>query len=175
MADEEQTPQATGGSKMQPIIVGGVVVVIAAIAALLLFNYWIRPLLADTEEETETAPPETIVGAVPYTFEDGYVSVVMQDPDLPASMLAYRVGFLCANQETYDMVDAYKALFIQMLKDLHSYKRREELNDEYVEEGIRAEALVKANELLKQLKGDSEVDLRVLRVMHEHFCIQDQL
>lgn len=187
MAEEKPAPQATptkkGGALHTMGITAGVVLV-AAVSGLLVFNLVVRPRLqsAAPQPPNPAAPESETEGegklpadAVTVSFEESFASVVMAERDIPASILLYQVSFECANAATAALVEKHKARFVSMLRELHSYKTREELNDPLVEESVRKEALRRANSMLKSLQPVPDPSVRIVSVLHGKFFVQDQL
>lgn len=170
---EVDTPEEGAKGKRSIVRTLGVVlgiVMFFAIVGLLSFRLVIQPRLnADPAEQTSTQNLETV--QVP--FEEAYVTVIMPSENMLASTLLYKVTFECSNQETSDLIQKYKPRFVAMLRKLHSYKTRAELDDPLVEESIRKQILQEANALITELLGAEDPEKRVVAVYHEKFYIQD--
>ncbi|MBN2309315.1 MAG: flagellar basal body-associated FliL family protein [Candidatus Hydrogenedentes bacterium] len=178
MAEEQEGQQQPAGGGMPGIVrkVGVIVaiVLVAVIAALLVFNFVLKPMLADKPDEPEAPPEDKIpLTAVTVEFEKTYASVVMSDPNLPSSTLLYQVSLECANEVTRALVERNMARFKDMLGDLHRNRTREELDDPLVLDGIKAQALQKANEILRRLQDPVDPTVRVTAVLYLEFYIQD--
>ncbi len=175
MAEPEEgaAPEEGAKGKRSIVRVLGVVlgiIMIFAIAGLLVFRFVVQPRLnADPAQQTATQSLNTI----PFSFEEAYVTVIMPSENMLASTLLYKVTFECSDQETANLVIKYQPRFVAMLRKLHSYKTRSELDDPLVEESIRKQILQEANSLITELTGAEDPEKRIVAVYHEKFYIQD--
>jgi flagellar FliL protein len=180
MAEEEKNvPQAPAGKSpiVGKLITVLVVVLLAAGGGGAAYKFWVEPRLkgetahAEDENKEEEKVPET-AKAVP--FDDFMVTVLEPDRTKPAPLLLFSMSLLCANEETVDLVERDKAYFMDMLNVLHSYKKREELDDPLLKESIKKEALRLANERLHKLLLEPNEEVKVLDVFHTKFTVVDQ-
>jgi flagellar basal body-associated protein FliL len=176
MADpQEVTTQQDGPKRKRSIVrVLGVVLGIVmtfAIIGLLVFRLVVQPRLnVEPVEQTAT----TNLNTVPFPFEDAFVTVIMPSENMLASTLLYEVTFDCSDQETFNLVTKYKSRFVAMLRKLHSYKTRAELDDPLVEESIRKQILQESNALIMEILGGEDPEKRIVAVYHEKFYIKDE-
>lgn len=154
-----------------------VVMLLGAGAGVGVYIFVLAPKLnpekaSETHEEElgDKIPP----GAKTIAFDESIATVISSNKDVPAPLLMFGVSMLCANEETFALVEADKEYFKSMLARLHSYKRREELNDPLVQENIEREALRKANERLAKLQDKPKSDIKILEVYHTKFAVVDQ-
>lgn len=179
MADEEQVdaqPTQQSAAWIWKAIIVVVVILVPAVAGLVTFKMVVEPMVV-VEEPVE--PEEEPLDKIPLTaqtvpFEETFATVIMPDPNIPASLLLFRVSLECANPETAALVTAHQARFSNMLTQLHSFRTREELNDPLVKESIQKQALQKANDILRRLQEQPNPDMRITGVFHDRFAIQDQ-
>ncbi len=175
MSEEQPLPSKRGGLSWKLSLVGAVVV-IPAIAAVLIYALFLGPLFAedDVEDDREDRVSPT---AVTVTFEESFTTVIMPEPNYPASLLMFKVALECANPETAELVRRHEARFNDMLTELHSFRTREELNDPNIKREIQQQAVQRANEILERLPVNAQGGdrPRVTDVFHERFAIQDQL
>jgi len=173
---EEQEPAAGQPKKEGPSLLGRLYVIIgtvivAVIVASVLVKFMLLPMLAAEESE----PPEVPPGAQFVEFDPANVHVARPlDDTLPASLLTYKVSFLCSNAETKALIDANKPWFVDMLRALHSDISREDLDDPRKCDSIKKLALIRANEILTTIQGGENPDSRVLKVFHDEFFVYDQ-
>lgn len=174
MADPEEAiqPEGTKGKRSIIRVLGVVLGIIMtfAIIGLLVFRLVVQPRLS----EDLVQPAATMnLNTVPFPFEDAYVTVIMPSENMLASTLLYKVTFDCSNQETFNLVTKYKPRFLAMLRKLHSYKTRAELDDPLVEESIRKQILQEANALIMEILGAEDPEKRIVAIYHEKFYIVD--
>ncbi len=186
MADEEkkadaQQAQPKGSSLISKYALPLGLVMIAVIGALLVFKFVVLPVMGGSDEVQPTTddleiPTMIPAAAVALSFDDKYVEVIMEDPDMPASLLMYAVTLICANQDTADLVEKHRPFFENMLLDLHESHTREELKEtkSLVKETIQKRALQKANELLGRFEEPSK-DVVILDVLHTNFAMTDMM
>jgi len=175
MADPQEEaiqPEGTKGKRSIIRVLGVVlgIVMTFAIIGLLVFRLVVQPRL--TEDPAQPAATVNL-NTVPFPFEDAYVTVIMPSENMLASTLLYEVTFDCSNQETFNLVTKYKSRFVAMLRKLHSYKTRAELDDPLVEESIRKQILQESNALIMEILGGEDPEMRIEAVYHEKFYIQD--
>jgi flagellar basal body-associated protein FliL len=180
MANEEQVEDETkpgAGKFLRMFGVAAGIVMGGVILAAVVFKLFLLPMLSETESEAAaTVHPDTISPeAVTVDFDDGYVNVIMEDKNVPASWLVYDVSLECANAATASLVEKYRARFHSMLERLHSFKTRKELDDPLVKESIEKQARQEANTLLDRILGYSDPNIRVTAVFHTRYAVQDQL
>ncbi len=146
------------------------VILTFAIIGLVVFRFVIQPRLeTDPNKQAATANQNTVI--VP--FEEAFTTVIMPSENMLASTLLYKVSIECSNQETADLVTGHMPRFVAMIRKLHSYKTRAELDDPLVEESIRKQILQEGNALLDELQGGENPKNRIVAVYHEKFYIQD--
>lgn len=150
---------------------------------------------ADVDDAVSDVLPNT---ATEVPFESSYVTTIMSDPTMPASLLIFDVTLVCLNPETAAIIEAKKDHFKALINDLHSFKKREELiNDPTIKSAIEKQIVKDCNIKLLQLKNTTvasaagggahgggeeaadssshgEVKLRVLQALHKQFLVQDQ-
>lgn len=177
MAEDQQEAPAPRGLKKVLITIAAALV-LAAVAGGAVFFFVVLPRLQDDAPVQDTQPVDRDVipgSAVTVNLDTAYTTVTMSDPQLPASTLIYRVSLLCANPETAAAVENNKALFEDMLRDLHSHHTREQLNDPTVEQGIRRRALQRANALLGRLANPTGATFEILDVLLPTFYVDDKI
>jgi flagellar basal body-associated protein FliL len=175
MADPQEEaiqPEGTKGKRSIIRVLGVVLGIIMtfAIIGLLVFRLVVQPRLS----EDPAQPKATVnLNTVSVPFDDAYVTVIMPSENMLASTLQYNVTFDCSNQETADLVNKYRPRIVAMLRKLHSYKTRAELDDPLVEESIRKQILQETNALLTEIVGGEDPEIRIVAVYHGKFYIQD--
>jgi len=174
MAEEQKAnapaPAAGGSGKKTMTMIGGAAIA-AIVLALGLYKFVLAPKLT-AEPQT---PPEVPPGSVIYTFDQAHTTAIMPPGTTsPASLVMYKVSFLCSNAATAEIVKQHKAWFADMLRTLHSGKERAQLDDPLLSESIRKQALVKANEILKSILGKQAEQNKILKVFHDEFYVYDQ-
>lgn len=176
MAEPQQeavTPTEETGGKRSIFRMLGValgVVLTFAIIGLVVFRFVIQPRLEpDTAEHAATVNKNAVM--VP--FDEAFTTVIMPSENMLASTLLYKVSLECSNQETADLVTSHMPQFVALIRKLHSYKTRAELDDPLVEESIRKQILQEGNALLDELQGGENPENRIVAVYHEKFYIQD--
>jgi len=170
--EEAAAPAETKGKRSILRMAGTAlgVVLVFAIAGLLVWRFVIQPRL-NADPNQQTAPIN--LNTVPVPFEEAFTTVIMPSENMLASTLLYKVTLECSNQTTADIVGKYKSRFVAMIRKLHSYKTRAELDDPLVEESIRKQILQEANALITDLQGGDDPANRIVAVYHEKFYIQD--
>ena len=170
---EEAAPQPEAAGKrsiVRTLLVWLGVVLVCVIGGLLVFRFVVQPRLnANPDQQTSTANQDTI----PVSFEETFTTVIMPSDTMLASTLLYKISIECSDQETADLVAKFKPRFVAMIRKLHSYKTRAELDDPLVEESIRKQILQEANALLAEIRGGEDPKSRIVAVYHEKFYIQD--
>ncbi len=174
MADEES--RSSGGSSFVRtfgMLVG--VALVSAIAALLAYKMWLAPRLVDAQVQPSAVDDKIPELAQAVEFDESIVDVIDPNRNGPASLLLFRVSFLCSNPEAAELVTRDKAYFKEMIDDLHRYKNRAALDDPLCKESIKRQALRKANERLQKLQMQPKEDVKVIDVYHTKFFVADQL
>lgn len=163
---------------MGKLIVLAVVLLVAAGGGVATYWFVLAPMLSeDGGEVVEAAEREIPLHPVYVAFEDRFVNVIMDDPDVPASTLVYGVTFECNNQLTADLINAHLPRFVDMINKLHSSLTRDELDDTLlITESIQRQALQKANDILRKIQGEAgSPEIRVTAVSHQMFAVEDKL
>ncbi len=189
---EQQAP-AKAKTNLMPILIGLSSVLVAVIIAVVVFNFVLRPRLADsTAPEAPKHESEIPAAAVTVPFDEAFTTVIMQSPDMPASTLLYKVSLECSNAAAAAKVKANMPRFIAIIRKFHSYRTRQELDDPLVEQSIAKQIQQEANKILKELPmpaasgggghGESAApeiseeeikESRISEVFHEKFFVQD--
>ena len=181
----DAAPAASGGGgKMIMIAVGASL--ISVIAALAVFYFAFMPKLAspahgedgEDEEAAEVAAEEGGHGEggapkLSVEFDDTTVTVVMPSPDIPASILMFQVALDCTNSTAANLVEANKTRFAAKIRELHSYKKRVELDNPQLEQDILKAVVQESNALLQEITGKPSEKARVKDAYHVKFFIQD--
>lgn len=155
-------------SKLIPIII---VVLVAAILAMVFWQFVVRPRITPQEAVPEVAEDSIPAEAMIYEMAEAQSTVLVDSPDQAAPLLIYQLALVCKDQMTYSLVEARKAFFSARLTELFRNRTRSELNDPYVQESIRKQAMQKANaEIRKFSPGGSE---EILEVLYLKFAIFD--
>ncbi|NUM53939.1 MAG: hypothetical protein HUU46_09875 [Candidatus Hydrogenedentes bacterium] len=190
-AEAAPAPAAGGGGKMIMIAVGSSL--ISVIGALAVFYFAFMPKLAppasgEEGEEEEVAAEEEAGGggggahgggggeAAPkltVEFDETTVTCVMQSPDIPASILMFQIALDCANSSAASLIEANKARFAAKIRELHSYKKRAELDNPQLEQDILKAVVQESNALLQEITGKPSEKTRVKDAYHIKFFIQD--
>ena len=164
------------GSKLFSfVILPLAMILIAATAALLAWQFVIKPRMevkpAGQPPNADMIPPM----AVTVPFEDAHTTVVMSDPEFPASTLLYKVALVCNNQATADIVQNRNNLprFVNMLRKVHSYKSRDELSDPMIEANLQRQIVQQANQILERLQEAPDPEVKVIEALHLAFFVQD--
>lgn len=173
MGEEPQAAEAAKkGSGLNKIIIYAGVALVFAIAGLLVFLFVLKPMLegggADEPAEDDKIPATV----VEFQFDETFASVEMPE-GMAAATLLYQITFACANDRTSALIDRNRSRFINMLGELHRNRTREEWRDPLVQEGIRKQALEKANEILRRLQAEVDPDIRVTDVFYDQFYISE--
>lgn len=199
MADEKKAPgkkgsgeaggeAAAGGKKSPPGKLGlfAGVMVAAALLAVATFIFVLKPMLAGGGGEGQGAGVEDRRGdpssgkegegaqVRTVRFDQAVVTLLMPHSDQPASLLLFQMSMECANPETEALVTQHKAKLAAMLTELHSFRRREELNDPATKKAIEKAALQKANDILQQYLPKPNPKIKVQDIFHETFVIEDK-
>ncbi len=177
MADENQAPEPAQPKQrsflLRVVVPAASVLLVMAIAALALFKFVVLPRLTG-DSETDTGLEYDPIQIVAVPFDESYSALLMNDPDLPQSTLLYEVSFDCSNQITADLVTSHKAQFTNMLRRLHSNKKRDEvLDDPLLPETIQKQAVQEANSILIELQGNAIPENRIISVYHVQFYPSD--
>jgi flagellar basal body-associated protein FliL len=176
-----------GGSKLAPLFMAITAVLLAVAIGLAVFLFVLRPRLSEGPEasagEGEAHGEPVPAHTVDVAFDEAFATVKMPSPDLPASTLLYQVTLECSDQAAADKIKANMARFTAMVRQLHSYRERKELDDPLVEQSIERQIQQEANKMLKELPdppagehGSAEksgADSRVTAVYHVKFFVQD--
>lgn len=175
MAEEQKAPAAApqnapSSGKNTLILVAGAGV-FAVILALGVYKFVLAPKLTAEPATPPEVPPEAVV----FTFDQAHTTAIMPPgTTAPASLVMYKVSFLCSNAATAEIIKQHQSWFADMLRTLHSGKERAQLDDPMLSESIRKQALIKANEILKTLLGEKAEQNKVLKVFHDEFYVYDQ-
>lgn len=157
---------------MKTLVTMLVVAIVAAGAGIGVYATVIAPKLSG--EKPKEAPKDKVPPtAKSVAFEEDVITILAPEKGAPAPMLLYSMSLLCSDEEAAKLVEADKAYFKEMLADLHRYKKREELDDPLIKEGIKKEALKKSNERLERLQVEPKEEVRVLDVFHTKFTVVD--
>ncbi|MFP4172955.1 MAG: flagellar basal body-associated protein FliL [Candidatus Hydrogenedentota bacterium] len=176
MVDEQNASSQRGLKKK--LLGLAMALVVPALAAGGVYYFVVRPMLTQEEaragEESEDRISES---AVTLSMEESFATVNMSNTNIPASLLLFKVSLECANPETAELVNSHKVRFVDMINGLHSFRKRETLNDASIKEEIQQEAIRRANAILERLPkpDNSNADYRITDVFHERFAIQDQI
>lgn len=198
MADQkEKAPEAAapaGGGSGKMIVIAAASSLVSVIAALAIFYFALMPKLApkpageDGEEghEEEVAAAEEgggggghgggEGGAAPkltVEFDETTVTCIMASPDMPASILMYQVALDCANANAASLIESNKTRFAAKIRELHSYKKRAELDNEQLEKDILKAVVQECNALLQEIMGKPSEKTRIKDAYHVKFFIQD--
>jgi len=179
MADDRavETPPKPGRG-FAKLIFAGIAVLGAALGGLAVYRWVLVPRLlqaasagAAAQDAEDAIPQDTVA----FDFEETQAAVNADDPAKPNSVLMYSVTFICANPQTYALVEKNKQWFEAMLNDLHRNRTRAELHDPQVEKDIRKQALKEANSLLRRLqpKPAPEVEIKIIEVLHRKLAVFD--
>ncbi len=172
MGEEAQPRPAKKAAFLTRLLVLVGTGVLACIIGLGLYQYVVAGWLSEPEQSSQPAP---LSSSVPVTFDRASTTVIMPpDNTAPASLLMYQVTFYCSNAETAGIVEANKAWFSNMLRELHSDHTRESLDDPALRESIQKQALLQANEILTAIQGGEAPANRILKVFHPEFFVYDQ-
>lgn len=175
MAEEKAAPAPDVKAKTSPlffIIAAAGTVLVAATAAVLVFAFVIKPRMAAATEEK--APTSPLANAVSVPFDEAYVTLIMESPDIPSSILQYKVTMDVSNQETADLIARFKPRFIALIREAHSYRRRDEMtSDPMLEKSILRQVQQESNKMLQELQPTPKEQNRIIDVYHEKFFIQD--
>lgn len=180
---------AGGGGKMIMIAVASSL--ISVIGALAVFYFVFVPKLAPAPahgEDGEEMEMEAAAeggghggghgeGAEPaklsVEFEDTTVTVIMPSPDMPASILLYQVVLDCTNSSAASLIEANQTRFAAKIRELHSYKKRAELDNPQLEQDILKAVVQESNAILQEIMGKPSEKTRVKDAYHVKFFIQD--
>lgn len=174
MTEEQKTetpqPQTSSPMSRRLLAVGGAAL-LAIVVALAVYKFVLAPILASEPAVAPEVPPE----AVMFSFDQAHTTAVMPPNNTaPASLVMYKVSFLCSNAVTAEIIKQHQSWFADMLRALHSGKERTQLDDPMLSDSIRKQALIKANEILKTIQGGEVPQNQVLRVFHDVFYVYDQ-
>ncbi|HRI86777.1 MAG TPA: hypothetical protein PLJ47_01970 [Candidatus Hydrogenedentes bacterium] len=178
-----------GGGGGKTIVMALVSSLISVCIALGVFYVMFMPKLAEQphgeEGEEEEAHAEEDAGgghggghgeepvSLTITFDEATSTVIMPSPDMPASILVYKVAMDCGNSSARTLVEANKSRFTAKIRELHSYKKREELDNPQLEQDILKAVVQESNAILQELLGKPSEKTRVVAAYHEKFFIQD--
>jgi flagellar basal body-associated protein FliL len=196
---KEKAPEAApaGGGAGKMIMIGVASSLVSVVAALAVVYFVFVPKLAppahgeDGEEGEheevaaeegggehggggggghgeESGPPKTSV-----EFDEATVTCIMQSPDMPASILMYQVVLDCANSNAATIIEANKTKFAAKIRELHSYKKRVELDNEQLEQDILKAVVQECNAMLQEILGKPSEKTRIKEAYHVKFFIQD--
>lgn len=177
MVDEQNGSSQRGLKKK--LLGLAMALIVPALAAGGVYYFVVHPML--TQEEARAGEEERgdriSESAVTLSMEESFATVNMSNTNIPASLLLFKVSLECANPETAELVNSHKVRFVDMINGLHSFRKRETLNDARIKEEIQQEAIRRANAILERLpKPDaSNAEYRITDVFHERFAIQDQI
>lgn len=195
---QEAAPAPAGGGGGKMIIMMAVTSLISVAVALAIVYLVIVPKLnsgaksgeegGDEEEVAAAAPAEGEGGghgeggeggessgppSLKISFDEGLATVVMPSADVPSSILQYKVTLVCGNMAARNLVEANKERLTAKIRELHSYKKREELTNPQTEKDIEKQILQDCNAILQELLGKPSEKTRIVEVYHEKFFIQD--
>ncbi|HIJ66288.1 MAG TPA: hypothetical protein HPP77_10100 [Candidatus Hydrogenedentes bacterium] len=171
----EENPGGQGGRTAKLLRRLGVIaaiVMVAAIAALLIYGRVIAPMFAEDADQSSANEriPST---AVSLEFEQSTTHMIMPEPDMPASYLAFKVTLVCANPRTAALIEKQRPLFRSTINNCHSFLHRDDCDDRALQESVQKQILQKANELLRELQERPDPEIRVIRVVHEDWMVSD--
>jgi flagellar basal body-associated protein FliL len=184
MADKKEkqaeVPQKGGGGGMGRLIMMAGVVLVAAIGGLATYLFVLAPVLKDPAAEHGEAHAEEHgeEDHVPHHAEmielPTVVVNVIREGDGPAPYLQFGVTLECSDHATAQLVERYKARFVDIINKLHDSRTRKELDDTLlIKESIQRQAMQKTNELLKKLQEKPSDDVKITAVLHHTFVVQD--
>lgn len=177
MAEPQEAPAAQDAGKkasfLGRLIVAACIVLAGAIAALSLYTFVLRPRLAAGDSDSAAATNPSPVDVVPLTFEDSYVTLIMPKPEMAASILQYQVSIDCSNEATRALVEKAMDRFVAKIRELHSYKKREEVDDPLVEESIRRQIQIEGNKIIQEMQAKPDPANRITGVYHRKFLVTD--
>ncbi|MBI5095118.1 MAG: hypothetical protein HZB26_22115 [Candidatus Hydrogenedentes bacterium] len=190
MADDKKAPAKKGdapakdakegkGSFLGKIGLYAGVAIVAAVLAVAVFLFVIKPKLtaepgAEGAVEEKGGKGKEAEVITPVQFDPAMTTILMNDPNVPASILMFQVSMECANAETAELVKQHKSKFAAMLSELHSYRHREELNDPATKKSIEKVALQKANDILQQYLVKPDPKIKIVDVFHESWVVEDK-
>lgn len=178
-----------GGGKMILIAVASSLV--SVIAALAVFYLVFVPKLAPPKESEDGEAVEAAAdegghgsghggghgdGASAKStvdFDETTVTVIMPSPDMPASILMFQVTLECTNAATASLIEANKTKFAAKIRELHSYKKRAELDNPQLAQDILKAVVQESNALLQSITGKPSEKSRVKDAYHVKFFVQD--
>lgn len=176
MADEQHA-SPRGGLKKK-LLALAMALVVPALAAAGVYYFVVHPMLTQEEARAgEEGADRISESAVTLSMDESFATVNMSDTNIPASLLLFKVSLECANSETAELVSRHEARFVDMINGLHSFRKRETLNDARIKEEIQQEAVRRANAILERLPNtdNPNVEYRITDVFHERFAVQDQI
>ena len=97
----------------------------------------------------------------------------MPSPDIPASILMFQVALDCTNSTAASLIEDNKTRFAAKIRELHSYKKRVELDNPQLEQDILKAVVQESNALLQEITGKPSEKARVKDAYHVKFFIQD--
>ena len=150
-------------------------VLVAVIAGLLTFQFLLAPRLAGSADGEDGIQDRIPPMAVTITFEQQVATLVMPpNTNVPASLLLYQVALECANPETLAVVDRLRPRFVDMIRETHANKTREEVDDPLVVSSIKKQILQRANSILNRALAQPDDRIRITDVFHMQWTVQDQ-
>jgi flagellar basal body-associated protein FliL len=177
---EAPAKEAPKGSLMGKLGLYLGVAVVAAGLAVAVFLFVLKPKLSaepgaeGKTSEAKKGGKEAEEKVTSFQFEPAMATVLMSDPAMPASLLMYQVSMECANEKTAAMVKEHKSKLASMLADLHSFRRREELNEPQTKKSIEKVALQKANDILQTYLEKPDPKIKIIEIFHESFVVEDK-
>ncbi|MDZ4860696.1 MAG: hypothetical protein SGI88_17095 [Candidatus Hydrogenedentes bacterium] len=180
-------PAGGGGKTILLALVSSLVSVVAALA---VFYFVFMPKLADAPEGEEGEEHEVEAEAedgghgggghgeeattsLAVSFEESFATLIMPSPDMPASVLLYKVTIDCGNSNAKGLIEAHMPRFVAKIRELHSYRKREEVDNPQLEQDILKSIVQESNAILQELLGKPSEKTRVVAAYHEKFFIQD--
>ena len=173
------------------IMMMGITSVISVAVALAIVYFVVVPKLSHAPAGEEGAEPEEEVAepaeggghgggegkseptTLVVSFDESYSTLVMPSPDIPASILQYKISLDCGNMTAKNLVEANKARFTAKIRELHSYKKRAEVDNPQLEQDILKQVVQESNAILQELTGKPSEKTRVVAAYHEKFFVQD--
>lgn len=191
--EPEPAPAPASGGGMKMILIPVAASLISVVGALAVFYVFFMPKLSgasagehgeeDAEEEIaveegggghggghgESKGPTSLT----IDFEEALATLIMPSPDMPASVLSYQVSVTCSNQTARTLIEANKSRFVAKFRELHSYKKREEVDNPQLEQDIVKAIVQESNALLQEIMGKPSEKTRVVSAYHTKFFVQD--
>ncbi len=130
MADEENenAPGAKKGSgSIIKFAVLGLVILVAMSGGFATWNFMLRPMLAPPMlDEVEAATTEEYgvpLESVYIELGNGFVNLLREGDDYPASLFTYKVSLESNNQATADFNNPRLTRFVHLTQELHTARR----------------------------------------------------